>query len=215
MIKKYFEYLLRPFTLAILAVIAVTQGIYNLIFQPQLFLNFGFLILDFLGILIWPVICLSGDVKKIRGEIEMKSLGISPEMVQDSLSEWEKKCGELVALAAQIRNDKMKQTVMELSGLLGKIIKDIEDDPKDFNPARTFLNRYLETTLKIIQQYLDLSGKETPSGELKTSLERVEKLLFTLKQAYEKHLNVLLENNVMDLNVEMEVLEKTLKMEGY
>ena len=46
------------------------------------------------------------------------------------------------------------------------------------------------------------------------AVERVESLLDMLQTAYEKQLAVLLEDDVMDLETELEVLERTIRMEG-
>jgi 5-bromo-4-chloroindolyl phosphate hydrolysis protein len=54
-------------------------------------------------------------------------------------------------------------------------------------------------------------GKQIKNNVIK---QKVESLLSTIKQAFDKQLAKLLEDDVMDLDVEISVLEKTMKSEG-
>jgi len=65
-----------------------------------------------------------------------------------------------------------------------------------------------------VDRYVSLSSKNVSSEEMQALLTRAEDSLDTIKSAYDKQLEQLLENDVMDLDTELEVLERTIRMEG-
>ncbi len=90
----------------------------------------------------------------------------------------------------------------------------IEKNPEDLKKAKQFINYYLDTTEKIVKQYVELSSRKEKSTEVTESLSKVEALLDSIDDTYRKQLHNLLEDDLLDLNVEIEVLEKTMRLEG-
>ena len=90
----------------------------------------------------------------------------------------------------------------------------ISAHPEDLSRARQFINYYIEAFEKIVSQYVELSSRKEGNPELEASLKRVEGVLDTIHDTYKKQLKYLLEDDILDLNTEITVLEKTMKMEG-
>lgn len=99
------------------------------------------------------------------------------------------------------------KTGSEIFDYLGK-------NPEDIPKARQFLNYYLDATEKIVNQYVELSARKDKTPEIEESLKKVETMLDSIKETYSKQLHNLLENDLLDLNTEISVLEKTMKYEG-
>ena len=99
------------------------------------------------------------------------------------------------------------RTGAEIFDYLGK-------NPGDIPKARQFINYYLDATEKIVKQYVELSGRKDKTKEIEDSLKRVEAMLDSIKETYSKQLHNLLEDDLLDLNTEITVLEKTMKFEG-
>ena len=72
----------------------------------------------------------------------------------------------------------------------------------------------MDSTLKIVDKYIDLSARGIKSADLVQSLAKVEELLDTIYHAFEKQLEILVKDDVMDLDTELKLLESTIKMEG-
>ena len=85
---------------------------------------------------------------------------------------------------------------------------------KDIKRARQFVNYYLDSTVKIVTRYVELSNTQVITPETEKSLKKVEELMRTVKVSFEHQLQQLLEDDLLDLDTEVEVLKKTLKMEG-
>ena len=99
------------------------------------------------------------------------------------------------------------RTGAEIFEYLGK-------NPEDIQKARQFINYYVDATEKIVNQYVELSARKDKTKEIEDSLKRVEAMLDSIKETYSKQLHNLLENDLLDLNTEISVLEKTMKYEG-
>lgn len=121
---------------------------------------------------------------------------------------------EISTLSNKIKNNEIKNKVSDILNLSEKIISDIEKDPDKIKYSRQFLSYYLNTALKIIKQYIEISEKNIKDIEVEKVLAKTEKILEIIKNSFEKHLANLIKNDIMNLDVELSVLEKTLKSEG-
>jgi 5-bromo-4-chloroindolyl phosphate hydrolysis protein len=113
-----------------------------------------------------------------------------------------------------VRNNEAAKKIQDICKIGIEIFDDIRKNPSDLRKIKTFINYYLESTEKIINQYVELSNRTEVTPEVRESLEKVEGLLDEIKKTFQKQLASLLEDDLLDLNVELEVLKKTMKHEG-
>lgn len=113
-----------------------------------------------------------------------------------------------------VRNNDAAKKIQDICKVGIEIFDDIKKNPSDLRKIKTFINYYLDSTEKIINQYVDLSNRRDATPEVTESLEKVEGLLDEIKKTFDKQLASLLEDDLLDLNVELEVLKKTMKHEG-
>lgn len=146
--------------------------------------------------------------------VDLSGLNISEEDFNAALSGGAQKLTQLKRAAERISDKRVRGKAYAVCDSVARILSDIREDPKDLRPARKFLDYYLDATIKVVDRYASLSSKSVRSDDLSSSLSRVEESLDTIKSAYDKQLVQLLENDVMDLDTELEVLERTIKMEG-
>ena len=110
----------------------------------------------------------------------------------------------------QIVNREFRQRLADISAIVGKILRAIEENPADLRRTRKFLNVYLEGAQKVALQYARAEA-HGPSAErehtFRTLLVDVEN---TCHQQYEK----LLQHDALDLDVQIEVLSTRLRREG-
>lgn len=140
--------------------------------------------------------------------------GLTQEEVDRALISGRKKLADLSTSIEGIRDPSVRGKAEQIADVTRRILKDIEEDPKDLRQARQFLNYYLDTTLKIISRYVGLSTQKVLSADARSTLAKVESSLETVHKAFEKQLAKLMQDDVMDLDTEIEVLERTIKMEG-
>lgn len=140
--------------------------------------------------------------------------GITREMFDETIKQGEAGYKELRWYTEQIKERAIKDKGLKLCDLVQRIIQDVKEDPKDVKAAQKFFSYYLGTALKIIKEYVDLSAKNITNLEIERIKLNVGKTLDMLIGAFEKQLAKLLEDNLLDLDTEIQVLQRSLKMEG-
>ena len=134
--------------------------------------------------------------------------------VKDALAVGRRKLDQIRALGKNIKKPEMAKSLAEVCAIIEKILSTIADDPKKLNPSKQFLNYYLESTVKIMTMYAELAAKNVNDAAIQTALAKVEAMLGTIGDAFEKQLAKLLSGEVMDLDVELSLLQQTINMEG-
>jgi len=91
-----------------------------------------------------------------------------------------------------------------------KILREIEEDPRDATRARKFLAVYLDGAERVTQQYAKSHGKAR-SAPLEANFRR---LLVDMESTFAAQHAKLQEKDTMALDVEIEVLNARLRQEG-
>lgn len=140
--------------------------------------------------------------------------GVGTDELRDALAGGERSLAALRKAAKVISDPKAAAKVAEIAKLVERILDDIRKDPKDLKNARQFLSYYLDATIKIVDRYVEISAQGLSDASVQTSLRKVEGMLETIRAAFEKQLARLLSDDVLDLDTELGLLEKTIRMEG-
>jgi len=140
--------------------------------------------------------------------------GVDPEEFREALAGGEKALLALRKSAKAVADKAVAVKVGAIADLVERILDDIRKDPKDLRNARQFLSYYLDATNKIMDRYVGLSAQGLGDEAVKASLRKVEGMLETIRAAFEKQLTRLLSDEVLDLDTELGLLEKTIRMEG-
>jgi 5-bromo-4-chloroindolyl phosphate hydrolysis protein len=134
--------------------------------------------------------------------------------LKEALQEGSRKLSEIQRLEKQVRKASMIPQIKDIEGIIGKILAKIEHDPDSLKLAHQFLAYYLDSTINILNKYVELSAQDIEDEDIKKSLAKVETMLQTIRDAFEKQLGRLLSDDAMDLDAELATLEQTIKMEG-
>jgi hypothetical protein len=109
----------------------------------------------------------------------------------------------------------------ELRGRIGRIcvtaeeiLTELRRKPRQVELARGFLSYYLEAADRIVRSYADLSGRNLDSPEVRQTLTRAEESLDGIQMAFDNQLASLLQAELLDLDSEIAVLEKTVRMDN-
>lgn len=153
--------------------------------------------------------------KAFKSEVELVGTnGVSDVYLQETLLEGRAMLASFKSLCDKLPEGLSRKRALAIADLTQKILEDVKKDPKDAKIARKFLNYYLDTASKILSYYLDISVHKHASAEIKSVLAKTEATLEILEKAFANQLGRLLEDNVLDLDTELTVLQKTMQMEG-
>ena len=79
---------------------------------------------------------------------------------------------------------------------------------------RQFLNYYLPTTIKLLEQYVVLQNQGMRVGNIDEGMTKIENMLEKVIAAFQQQLDSLFENDVVDITAEIRVMEKMMASEG-
>ncbi|HPB81116.1 MAG TPA: 5-bromo-4-chloroindolyl phosphate hydrolysis family protein [Spirochaetota bacterium] len=140
--------------------------------------------------------------------------GISASEAKRVISESTSKVKEIRAMTMKVRNNQVAEEIRDICKSAMDIIENFKKDPKDIKKAKQFINYYLDSTVKIVTRYVELSETKNITPEIDKSLKKVEGILQTIRESFERQLEKLLQDDLLDLDVEVEVLERTMRLEG-
>jgi len=194
--------------------VCASHALYTWWFMPGPLFHAAALACDILFVAVWMLTAKTPQLKRAR-DYSVQVTGVTPQMLAEAIDEGSKKKERLASLGKTIEDEFVKITVSKIVDVIQEILDDIEKDPKDLKLAKKFLSYYLDTTITITAQYISLSQQKVRSAEMRESLDKTGRMLEKMHHAFRQQLTHLLEDDVMDLNTELELLDKTIKAEGY
>ncbi len=132
----------------------------------------------------------------------------------ETIRDAEAKIDEILAAGQQITDVTVRDKVGRLCTTGEKIVEELRAEPRRVELARGFLTYYLEAAQKIVTGYVDLSRRGVGSPEVRSTLQRAAASLDSVQQAFDRELANLVQNEVIDLDSEIALLEKTVEMEN-
>ena len=159
----------------------------------------------------------SPAIRRIGPGVSSASLegtGIAADELEAAIRSGRAASNSLQNLAFKITKTEVRRKVEAIAETAYRIVDDVKNDPKDLRAARQFFGYYLGAAVKVVNSYVELTGRPNLDDEAKAACARVESELGTIQAAFEKQFQMLQENNVIDLDVELSVLKKTIQMEG-
>jgi 5-bromo-4-chloroindolyl phosphate hydrolysis protein len=148
--------------------------------------------------------------KILSQEIDKATAQMSLEVVKSSAE----KTREIENLVKKIQEPSVKRLGEDIIQLLHKILQNFMDDPRDIMPSRHFMSYTLDTLFRILKKYNELYLERAKNPSIQSTLDKVEPVLQSMKQAIEANYHKMLENDVLELDADIEVMEKTIQMGG-
>ncbi len=184
-----------------------------------LFLIFNTLfwwILGLIGILVVAVIVLLivMNAKDKKRKQEKVADGITLGDVESYIADCERQLQDIRRHMYKLKDSDMREELDQISTLCRKLFRQLKDDPKDMRVVRRFMDTMLPSLDRIVNQSVVLFGNPSPDEESKRALAEAKEGMTLLRKAIEAQSSKLNENNILDLDVEVNVLKKTLAARG-
>jgi len=192
-----------------LIVAVISAKIFHFIFfLKSYFLSF------LVGILVYYIVYKLLKIIMIKNKSGTVNGAVKAVMAEKAVKEGVEKLKNIRNNTRMIANNEIAAKIQDICKTGFDIFDYIDKNPDDLSKAKQFINYYLDTTEKIVDQYVELSAKKEKTQEIEDSLKSVEAILDSIKETYTKQLQNLLEDDLLDLNTEIKVLEKTMKFES-
>ncbi len=115
----------------------------------------------------------------------------------------------------QIRelNDRIADEALsaKLDQLSGRIFKLVEENEEKRAAASTFLNYYLPTTLKLMENYANFEEAGVSGENLSQAKAKIEKTMDSIVAGFEHQLDALYRTDAMDIASDIQVMETMLR----
>lgn len=136
------------------------------------------------------------------------------EAVGAVLQEAQARVDGIASAAEGIAKPEVRRAVGRLCLTAEQILEEIRLKPQQADLARGFLTYYLEAADRIIHGYADLSGRQLSSAEAAQTLAQAEDSLEGIQRAFDNQLSGLLQYRLLDLDSEISLLEKMVRMDN-
>lgn len=178
-------------------------------------IHLPFLLAAGVGILFYIAVTLIVRPNRFRiGKIEVSDADTFQEL-KDTIGEGYSRMEAIEKLSEKITDSHVREKVTRISVITKKVFAYLEKNPAKIRSAKRFFSYYLETTYTILNKYVELSEQDLDAPEIVATLRKVEEILDSIAETFEKQLSALMENDVIDLDAEISLLKNTMKMGGF
>ena len=130
------------------------------------------------------------------------------------IQERDRAVSEMRRLNDSIEDETISAQIDHLEEVTRKIIGEVVKQPKKLPQIRRFLNYFLPTTLKILNAYDRMDSAGIAGDNISTTKAKVENMMGTIVQAFDKQLDALFGAEAMDISTDITVMEHLLAQEG-
>ena len=156
----------------------------------------------------------------LRQEIEVEVPEAKPQSTGNAeldkmISDGEKAISEMRRLDENIEDEKISADIVRLEKTSKAIFDQVKAQPEKLPQIRKFMDYYLPTTLKLLNAYDRMSAAGIGGENIDTTKERVETMMTTIVQAFEKQYDALFGADALDISTDISVLETMMAREGF
>ncbi|MFA4966515.1 MAG: 5-bromo-4-chloroindolyl phosphate hydrolysis family protein, partial [Thermoleophilia bacterium] len=119
----------------------------------------------------------------------------------------------ILRAASFVARPEVRADVLALCRTADQIIDELATQPRKLEAARGFLTYYLDTAQRIVEGYVHLGKRGGSAPEIAQTLGRAEASLRIVQKAFDRQLANVLEDRALDLESEIELLERTVRSE--
>ena len=130
------------------------------------------------------------------------------------IAESEKFIIELQEQQNRISQPAINAKIGLLVDIMQRIIEIIKKEQESIPQIKNFINYYVPTTIKLLNDYDDLLKIKTSGGNVGETIKRIENILDALYIAYQHQLDSLVEHRTLDIRTDIAVIEKMMKFDG-
>lgn len=135
------------------------------------------------------------------------------ERTADALQPARRQVDAILSVASSIGKPAIRDQVVGLCATADQIIAELAAKPRKLDAARGFLTYYLDAAQRIVDGYVNLARRGSATPEINQTLGRAEASLKVVQEAFDRQLANVLEDRAMDLDSEIELLERTVRSE--
>ncbi len=142
-----------------------------------------------------------------------KTEKIPPEL-QSVIHQGNVSIAKIRQLNDEIPDERMSAQIDLIERLTAQIFDCVKEHPEKLKQIRQFLNYYLPTTIKLMEQYVTLQNQSVKTENIEEGMQKIEGLLDKVIVAFQRQLDSLFETDVVDITADIRVMEQMMASEG-
>ena len=108
----------------------------------------------------------------------------------------------------------LSEKIVQLDKIATRIFQAVIDQPEKAPQIRRFMDYYLPTTLKMLTGYRKLQQSGVAGQNAKATKARITSAMDVVLSAFNKQLETLYQNDMLDISTDIDVLEAMLKQDS-
>ena len=124
-------------------------------------------------------------------------------------------------MLAQIRQEndlipdaELSAQMNQLDDVANRIFHTVAEKPQKAPQIRRFMDYYLPTTLKMLSGYRKMDERQVAGKEAQETRTQIRQAMDTVLKAFDKQLNALYQDDMLDLSTDIDVMETMLRQDG-
>lgn len=134
---------------------------------------------------------------------------------ENLLNDGYENCQKLVQLSTEIKNPSIKQECNNIINQINNILKYLSKHPDKIGQSKKFFTYYLETIVKIMNSYSEISSQNVHTQEIEQVMNNVENSLTTIDKSLQDQFTKMLQNDALDLDTEVDLLKNSINMKDF
>lgn len=152
--------------------------------------------------------------KKPEPQPEPEPLEKLPPELQSVIYQGKRAIADIRRLNDEIPDERISAQIDLIERLTAQIFDCVRKNPKKLSQIRQFLNYYLPTTIKLMEQYVTLQNQSLKTENITEGMQKIEDLLDKVIIAFQRQLDALFEADVVDITADIRVMEQMMASEG-
>ena len=137
-----------------------------------------------------------------------------PPELQSVIYQGKRAIADIRRLNDEIPDERISAQIDLIERLTAQIFDCVRKNPKKISQIRQFLNYYLPTTIKLMEQYVTLQNQSLKTENITEGMQKIEDLLDKVIIAFQRQLDALFEADVVDITADIRVMEQMMASEG-
>lgn len=137
-----------------------------------------------------------------------------PPELQSAIYQGKRAIADIRRLNDEIPDERISAQIDLIERLTAQIFDCVRKKPKKLSQIRQFLNYYLPTTIKLMEQYVTLQNQSLKTENITEGMQKIEDLLDKVIIAFQRQLDALFEADVVDITADIRVMEQMMASEG-
>ena len=152
--------------------------------------------------------------KKPEPQPEPEPVEKLPPELQSVIYQGKRAIADIRRLNDEIPDERISAQIDLIERLTAQIFDCVRKNPKKLSQIRQFLNYYLPTTIKLMEQYVTLQNQSLKTENITEGMQKIEDLLDKVIIAFQRQLDALFESDVVDITADIRVMEQMMASEG-